>query len=120
MADRLNLPELQRLTNDLATARSQLALAQRLLDALEMKNVHVSVNATVTVRNEEAPRREDASQGYAVPLTEVLPYSNGQVRTVAANKAVLQAMQRHARERLIAWASKVEGIEFQIRRLTRG
>lgn len=119
MADRLNLTELQRLTKELEGARRQQDLAQRLVDALAMRNVYVSVSATVTVKSEEDRRREDNSQAYAVPLTEVLPYSNGQVREFAANRAVLEAMRRHALERLIGWTGKVEGIEFQIRRLTR-
>ena len=122
MADRLNLVELQRLTKELETARRQLDLVQRLVDALAMRNVYISVSATVTVKNDDERdrRREDNSQGYAVPLTEVQPYTNGQVREVAANRAVLEAMRCHALERLIGWTSKVEGIEFQIRKLAKG
>lgn len=121
MADRLDLIELQRLMKDLEAARRQQDLAQRLVDALAMRNAYVSVGAMVTVKSEDDRdrRREDTSQGYAVPLTEVQPYSKGTVREVAANRAVLQAMRRHAQERLIGWTSKVEGIEFQIRKLAK-
>lgn len=120
MADRLNLTELQRLTEELETARRQHDLAQRLVDALAMRNPYISANVLITVKDEsDERRRDDSSQGYAVPLTEVLPYSKGQVRATPANQMVLEAMRRHATERLIGWAGKVEGIEFQIRRLTR-
>lgn len=118
----INLPELQRLTKELETARSHRALAQQLVDALAMRHVHISVSALVTVTNEEdSHRRSDSrAQGYNVPLVELLPYSNGKVRAVDANRQVLAAMQRHAQERLIGWNGKVEGLEFQIRNLVRG
>lgn len=114
----MNLIELQRLVKELESARHQYSLAQRLVDALAMRDVHISVSAVITVKDEDGRdrRRDDFSQSYAVPLTEVQPYSNGKVREIANNRVVLEAMRRHAQERLIGWASKVEGIEFQIRR----
>lgn len=118
----INLPDLQRLTKELEQARQQLALAQRLVDSLAMRHVHIGVSAVVTVTNEhpEDRRSDNRSQGYNVPLVEVNAYSHGQVRSVDANRVVLVALQRHAQDRLIGWKSKVEGIEFQIKRLAIG
>lgn len=116
MAD-LNLPELQRLVRELEQARSGHKTAQRLVDALTRPADFTSVMLTLTVKNEERNSREEAVN-FDVPLTETGTYQP-KPRAVEANRQMLLAARRHAQERLIGWASKVEGLEFQIRRLTK-
>jgi hypothetical protein len=113
----LNLSDLKRLVKELETARNARAQAQRLVDALTKPPEFTTVSLMLTVKNEDRHAREEAIN-FHVPLTQADFYQS-KPRAVEANRQMLLAARRHAHERLIGWASKVEGLEFQIRRLTK-
>lgn len=112
-AKALDLSTLQRLVNELADAKKGRTKAQRLVDVLEMQAGKAAVVLSLTVRNERGSDREEND----FRLIDADFYAH---RVAQGREPLLTHMQRFAREQLIAWNSKVEGIEFQIRRLTRG
>ena len=114
MADRpLDLTTLQRLVSELSSAKTSLAKAQRLVDSLEMKNGKTGVSLSLTLFNDRGGDREE----HAFRVIDADLYSH---RISNGREPVLRHLQRFAHEQRIAWAGKVEGLEFQIRRLTKG
>lgn len=115
MTARIDAAKVKQLCSELEGARASLRTAEALLSALELAE-HTSVVITITVRNDEFRGAE--SQQFAVPLTDLLRFEK-KPRAVAKNVQMLAATRRHAQERVIGWKSHIEGLEFQIRRITR-
>lgn len=109
----LDAARLQRLLNELDAAKKGMAKAQRLLDALAGKNFPV-----VTLSLDVAPARRESGfdkEEHAFRLVDCDHYSHG--ARVSPGREVLHAhLKRFAEESRIAWASRVEGLEFQIRK----
>jgi hypothetical protein len=115
MADRLNLPELQRLAKELEQARAALTKAEQLETALQLCAEKTGVTLQFITHNE----RGGDNVAHSFRLVDCDQFRTVRPAPAAGREVLLAQMQRFAREYLIACRSKVEGIEFQIRRLAR-
>lgn len=110
----IDLSTLKRLTSELEAANTGLQRAKRLLSALEMQDDRRGIILSLTTHSDTGGDKEP----YEVRLIECDRYRGPAV--TKGREPLLAHMRRLAQEQVIAWSSKVEGIQFQIRKLAGG
>lgn len=109
----LNPQQLQSLVEQLAAATKVRTRAKRLVDALELKGDRVHFSLSV------ADAREQEKDSYTFNVVDAFAYGHA-AHVIKGRELVHAHLRRFALDQLIAATSKVEGLEFQIRRLTNG
>lgn len=115
MSTHLNAEQLAHLASKLAAARKEIARAQQLYDALQMKSGKTPVILSLTLTNERGGDRVP----YEFGLVDV-EYLSPSPSVRRGREQVLSHLQQFARNHLVGCKSAAEGIEFQIRQLAKG
>lgn len=116
MAD-LNTNDLRRLLAEHESAKKDLIRVGMLVSALARQGDRATVAITMKVTPVESGREREA-QEFGFRVIDADRYTAGH-RVAPGREALAAQLLRFAQERQIDLASKLEGIEFQIRRVAR-
>ncbi len=115
----LDLTQLQHLSAQLVRARATLKEAEHLEAALNCQTNALNVTMQITVSApDDRGQRGEKLPSLSVPLVIAPPFGPTGYAT-KDHPMALAAVRRVALDHRIACAGKVEGIEFQIRKLTK-